>query len=137
MFGLLEQYPVINAPTIYAFLRSCDHAPEAPETRAQYVDQLVSLGFSYLQAQSLIARNIYPYGHNLSKGEIRRIALLGLSLATNLQTNLLLDEPTAGLDRHSASKVCDFVNALSQRQSVIVSTHDVSLQWRSDSVISL
>ncbi|MFP3462887.1 thiol reductant ABC exporter subunit CydD [Arthrobacter globiformis] len=61
----------------------------------------------------------------LSPGELRRVALArGLARIEAGATVLLLDEPTAHLDRDSANRVHDAIRALRGRATVILVAHD-------------
>jgi energy-coupling factor transporter ATP-binding protein EcfA2 len=70
----------------------------------------------------------------LSFGQQRRLAL---ALALTLQPRtLILDEPTAGQDEHSAAHFLDAIWALPNVDSIYFITHDVDLAlWRADRVL--
>ena len=66
------------------------------------LDTLVSLGLSHLQLQRKT--------QTLSGGELRRIKLCeSLSKQRASKKILIIDEPTAGLDPETASKVASFI----------------------------
>ncbi|MES9605238.1 thiol reductant ABC exporter subunit CydD [Actinomadura sp. NPDC000929] len=85
-------------------------------------------------AGSLVHRTVGEAGDGLSAGEVRRVAL-ARALARPAPL-LLLDEPTAHLDRATARQVTDAVLALSGR-TVVVATHDPRLAASADHVIDL
>lgn len=67
----------------------------------------------------------HPY--TLSMGQKRRLALM-LVTATDRWPVVILDEPTAGLDRHGADRVGRHVRALAQAgRAMAVITHDTDL----------
>lgn len=72
----------------------------------------------------------------LSGGEAQRLMLArGIASAPDL---LLVDEPTAQLDRRTAAEVNDVLGALSGRGAiVVVATHDPATRGSCDAVIDL
>ncbi|MBT2555789.1 thiol reductant ABC exporter subunit CydD [Arthrobacter sp. ISL-5] len=74
----------------------------------------------------------------LSPGELRRVALArGLARIEAGATVLLLDEPTAHLDRASANVVHDAIRALCGRATVILVAHDRQTRELADELVSL
>lgn len=74
----------------------------------------------------------------LSPGELRRVALArGLARIEAGATVLLLDEPTAHLDRASANVVHDAIRALRGRATVILVAHDRQTRELADELVSL
>lgn len=74
----------------------------------------------------------------LSPGELRRVALArGLARIEAGATVLLLDEPTAHLDRASANVVHDAIRALRGRATVILVAHDRQTRELADKLVSL
>ena len=74
----------------------------------------------------------------LSPGELRRIALArGLARIEAGATVLLLDEPTAHLDRDSANRVHDAIRALRGRATVILVAHDRQTRELADRIVPL
>ena len=66
----------------------------------------------------------------LSEGQKRRLALACLDLVPGLET-IVLDEPTAGLDRTAAETLERRVQALADEgRAVVLITHDMDLAWR-------
>ena len=71
-----------------------------------------------------------------SGGEHRRLCL-AVFLATD-KAVLLLDEPTASLDKENAQMIADVITALSKTNlTVVVSTHDELLKERGNVIIAL
>ena len=76
-------------------------------------------------------------GSRLSGGERNRL-LTALALASPYPL-LILDEPTAGLDKKTASRLLNglFERAHEQHQTLLVITHDSSILDRFSQVIQL
>jgi putative ABC transport system ATP-binding protein len=106
---------------------------------------LLSKGYSRSEAQ-IVANNLlqkfnlenikYKEYKTISGGEAQR-----LMLAKNILINpdlLLIDEPTAGLDRISSRKVIDTVKNLKNKNIIIViATHDAEIMKKADKIINL
>jgi ATP-binding cassette subfamily C protein CydCD len=74
----------------------------------------------------------------LSPGELRRVALArGLARIEAGATVLLLDEPTAHLDRESAGRVHDAIRSLRGRATVILVAHDRRTRELADQIVPL
>ncbi|PNH82867.1 thiol reductant ABC exporter subunit CydD [Arthrobacter sp. AFG20] len=74
----------------------------------------------------------------LSPGELRRVALArGLARIEAGATVLLLDEPTAHLDRESAERVHDAIRSLRGRATVILVAHDRQTRELADRIVPL
>jgi ABC-type multidrug transport system fused ATPase/permease subunit len=76
-----------------------------------------------------------PGGRALSGGESRQLSL-ARALASGLPV-LLLDEPTAGLDRASGLKVLDALERLKGRRTLIVVTHRPEVVALADRVVEV
>ena len=74
-------------------------------------------------------------GHGLSGGEARRVALARAFLRD--RPLLLLDEPTANLDRENEALVVDAIERLSQNRTVLIATHSPAVIERCDRSIRL
>ncbi|WP_426196469.1 thiol reductant ABC exporter subunit CydD [Massilia sp. DWR3-1-1] len=75
-------------------------------------------------------------GAGLSGGELVRLSLARAAVAPGAGL-LLVDEPTAHLDRHSAAAIADALLAIAGPRTLIVATHDLALAARMDRVIDL
>ncbi|MFE4542560.1 thiol reductant ABC exporter subunit CydD [Arthrobacter sp. NPDC056727] len=72
----------------------------------------------------------------LSPGELRRVAVArGLARIEAGATVLLLDEPTAHLDRESANRVHGAIRALRGRATVILVAHDRQTRELADQIV--
>ncbi|MFE4835098.1 thiol reductant ABC exporter subunit CydD [Arthrobacter sp. NPDC056691] len=72
----------------------------------------------------------------LSPGELRRVAVArGLARIEAGATVLLLDEPTAHLDRDSANRVHEAIRALRGRATVILVAHDRQTRELADRIV--
>jgi ABC-type multidrug transport system fused ATPase/permease subunit len=105
------------------------HAP-SPEAAAQALqaigaERLLELGDEV----------VGPAGRNLSGGEQRQVAI-ARALASG-QPVLLLDEPTAGLDRESAQRVLLALGRLRRTRSVLIVTHARAVMDGSDRVVAI
>lgn len=74
-------------------------------------------------------------GSGLSGGERRRIGLARAILSN--RPLLLLDEPTADLDRLTADRIIDTIQKLARDRCILVATHDDQLITRAGRVFSL
>jgi ABC-type transport system involved in cytochrome bd biosynthesis fused ATPase/permease subunit len=74
-------------------------------------------------------------GFGLSAGQRARIALARATLST--APVLLVDEPTANLDRDAAQLVHDVLTGLAERRTVVVVTHRPELVARADRHLAL
>lgn len=75
-------------------------------------------------------------GTGISGGEAARLALVRLACEKN-RNILLIDEPTAHLDRESAAIVVDALLKISDKLTLIVATHDPYLVSQMDRVVEL
>lgn len=74
----------------------------------------------------------------LSPGELRRVAVArGLARIEAGATVLLLDEPTAHLDRESANRVHDAIRALRGHATVILVAHDRQTRELADHIVPM
>ena len=82
-----------------------------------------------------IKTNVGEDGTRLSIGQAQRIALARIFMRD--VKLLLLDEPTASLDKHSASCIKDSIARYSCNKTLINATHDLSLLKKDDNVLML
>jgi ATP-binding cassette subfamily C protein CydD len=75
-------------------------------------------------------------GTGLSGGEVVRLALARMALDPDTDL-LLVDEPTAHLDRETARQVIDALLAFAQGRTMLVATHDPLLVQRMGRVVCL
>lgn len=76
-------------------------------------------------------------GQGLSGGEAVRLALARLVVASPRADLLLLDEPTAHLDSHTALQIAGVLRGVMRGRTAIVATHDPVLAAAMDRVIRL
>lgn len=74
-------------------------------------------------------------GHRLSGGQRQRVALARALLRD--PPVLLLDEPTANLDRDARQQVLDSLLALARDHTIVMATHSLDLLPKCDSVLVL
>ncbi|WP_367716533.1 thiol reductant ABC exporter subunit CydD [Nitratireductor sp. GISD-1A_MAKvit] len=101
----------------------------------QVSDALETVGLSKL-AQVRGPAVIGEGGYGLSGGEALRLAL-ARAAATPGAGLVLADEPTAHLDRETASGITDSLLRISHGKTLIVATHDTVLAGRMDRIITL
>lgn len=119
-------------------------AADAPEAGAPPADNYVSandrLAGAVLRclAAAGAAHLAGKHQAELSPGELRRVALArGLARVEAGATVLLLDEPTAHLDRASADVVQDAIRDLHGRATVILVAHDRQTRELADQLVPL
>lgn len=83
----------------------------------------------------LADERVGPGARPLSGGESRQLSL-ARALATGLPV-LLLDEPTAGLDREAGEKVLAAIEGLKGRRTLVVVTHRPEVMALADQVVRL
>ncbi len=110
--------------------------PSASDDELLFVLEQVDL-LKWVKAQPKgLNTPLGEYGMAVSGGQARRIALARLLLAD--KAILLLDEPFAGLDKHTCQKVW---RSLTQKQKqgeiglLIISTHQITKEMKSSQVI--
>lgn len=87
-------------------------------------------------AQARAGATLGEGGAGLSGGEVVRLALARLALARDAGL-LLVDEPTAHLDAHTAAQVTDALLELARGRTLIVATHDAELAAAMHRVVEL
>lgn len=88
------------------------------------VEKSVNTVIKELEIESLRKKPI----HFLSLGQKKRVSLAGvLAMKPNI---LILDEPSAGLDRYYSKQIMQLFNAFHQdERTIILSTHDVDFAY--------
>jgi ATP-binding cassette subfamily C protein CydCD len=144
----VPQHPVMVAPTVLDEIRLYLGAPdnrdggaatnsgardgEAAESAA--ADTAAGRCLAATGAAHLAAKN----PAELSPGELRRVALArGLARIEAGATVLLLDEPTAHLDRESATVVSRAIAGLRGRVTVLLVAHDRQTRELADSLVPI
>ncbi|WP_028548543.1 energy-coupling factor ABC transporter ATP-binding protein [Paenibacillus sp. UNC451MF] len=114
-----EQQIILNTPLedISYGLRNAGVSEQEINKRAEHV--LTSMGIQHLAETPI---------HHLSLGQKKRVALAGvLVLEPKL---LLLDEPTAYLDRQSEQQLIEELDRIHQQGiTVVMATHDMNLAY--------
>ena len=119
LIGLLPQRPQLFQLTIAAELRLAN--PAASDTQLREVLTLTGLEQWLEKQPDGLATVLGQYGVGLSGGELRRFTLARLLL---LKTPiLLLDEPFAGLDQHSADQLLSRLAQWQQSGILIIASH--------------
>ncbi len=125
----VPQHPVMVAPTVLDEIRLYLGTPEAAGAAADATALrcLTSCAAAHLAAK---------HPAELSPGELRRVALArGLARIEAGATVLLLDEPTAHLDRGSADAVSRAIAALRGKATVLLVAHDRQTRELADQVV--
>jgi len=108
-FGTLEDNIRLARPSATAAeIQAAVHAAQLDDLVARLPDGLNTV--------------IGEQGFGLSGGEAQRVALARAFL--HRTPVLLLDEPTAGLDRETAQALLDTIKVLAQTRTVLMVTHD-------------
>ena len=140
----VPQHPVMVADTVhgevllYLTAGSAVTSAEAAGSAASGVDEAYAGGV--LRCLAAVGADHLADKHpaELSPGELRRVALArGLARIEAGATVLLLDEPTAHLDRDSANRVHEAIRSLRGRATVILVAHDRQTRELADRIVPL
>lgn len=107
-----------------------------PEATATHVEAAVRFAALEGVAQAHAGVALGEGGVGLSGGEAVRLALARLAVQADADL-LLVDEPTAHLDRTTAARVTDALLSLAWGKTLIVATHDPALAARMDRIVQL
>lgn len=118
--GYLPQRPIIFRDTLAANLRLADG--DADDERLIAVLEQAGLGRLYSGLADGLDTWLDESGSNLSGGEIRRLALARLLLTG--PGVVILDEPTTGLDRHTADDIGNRLDAWLKGRTTVMITHE-------------
>ncbi|HSN35139.1 MAG TPA: thiol reductant ABC exporter subunit CydD [Arthrobacter sp.] len=137
----VPQHPVPVAPTVldeivlYLGAAAGDTAGVSAETPGATTGPALALRcLAACAAQHLAAK----HPAELSPGELRRVALArGLARIEAGATVLLLDEPTAHLDRESATAVSAAIAGLRGRVTVLLVAHDRHTRELADEIVAV
>jgi ATP-binding cassette subfamily C protein CydCD len=140
----VPQHPVMVADTVrrevllYLTAGSAVTSAEAAGSAASGVDEAYAGGV--LRCLAAVGADHLADKHpaELSPGELRRVALArGLARIEAGATVLLLDEPTAHLDRDSANRVHEAIRSLRGHATVILVAHDRQTRELADRIVPL
>jgi ATP-binding cassette subfamily C protein CydCD len=134
----VPQHPVMVADTVRAevllYLTTCTAVPVDPAANSAADDGGVLRCLTAAGADHLADK----HPAELSPGELRRVAIArGLARIEAGATVLLLDEPTAHLDRETANRVHDAIRSLRGRATVILVAHDRQTRDLADHIVPL
>lgn len=121
--GYLPQQVVLFADTIAANLRLAD--PEASDQRLAEVLELVGLTPLMSEMPEGLESWVEENGRNLSGGQQRRLAMARLLLSD--PEIVILDEPTASLDRQTADQLMTQLQAWLKHRTALIISHDPEL----------
>lgn len=131
----VPQHPVMVAPTVLDEIRLYLGAPAAPAAPAGSDDRTDATAMNCLRACAA-GHLAAKHPAELSPGELRRVALArGLARIEAGATILLLDEPTAHLDRGSADAANGAIAALRGRVTVLLVAHDRQTRELADQLV--
>ncbi|MET3935073.1 thiol reductant ABC exporter subunit CydD [Arthrobacter sp. OAP107] len=140
----VPQHPVMVADTVrgevllYLTAGSAVIRAEAASSAASGVDEVYAGGVRRCLAAVGADHLADKHPAELSPGELRRVALArGLARIEAGATVLLLDEPTAHLDRDSANRVHEAIRSLRGRATVILVAHDRQTRELADRTVPL
>ncbi|WP_427008054.1 thiol reductant ABC exporter subunit CydD [Pseudarthrobacter sp. H2] len=131
----VPQHPVMVAPTVLDEIRlylGDEGSAAAAAASGAAADAAAHRCLAACAADHLAAK----HAAELSPGELRRVALArGLARIEASATVLLLDEPTAHLDRESAAAVSRAIAALRGRVTVLLVAHDRTTRELADEIV--
>jgi ATP-binding cassette subfamily C protein CydD len=109
--------------------------PEADETAIRAAAEAAKvLEFAHRMPRGLDTA-VGEKGHRLSRGQAQRVALARAFLAE--APLLLLDEPTAGLDRLNERLVAEAIDVVSRGRTVLMITHRAALLEQAERILIL
>ena len=114
--SLLSQFPYLSPGTVASNVRLSD---------SSVTDEEIFQLLKRLQIQYLLNQEIHQNGLGISTGEKRRIALARILIKP--KPIIILDEPTASLDKQSEEIIISEIKNLSNKNIVIAATHDENL----------
>lgn len=133
-FAWLDQKPFLVQGSIAENLRLA--APEATDARLEQALDEVGLGDWRNALPRGLATPITEQGAGLSGGQAQRLALARVFLSP--APLVLLDEPTAHLDRHSESLVIEALTRLAdQGRTLVIASHHPAIRQLADRIITL
>lgn len=121
--GCLTQGSALFADTLAANLLLAD--PEASDARLRQLLEQVELGRLVDELPQGLESWLGEFGHSLSGGQGRRVALARLVLGGF--PVVLLDEPAAGLDAATAGRVWHGLEAWLAQRSLLLCAHDTEV----------
>lgn len=121
--GCLTQGSTLFADTLEANLRLAD--PEASDARLRQVLEQVDLGRLLDELPEGLESWLGEFGHSLSGGQGRRVALARLVLGEF--PVVLLDEPSAGLDAATSVRIWQGLEPWLARRSLLMCAHDAGV----------
>jgi ATP-binding cassette subfamily C protein CydCD len=132
----VPQHPVMVAPTVLdeirLYLGGTGSGTVATGSTSAVADAAARRCLAACAAGHLAAK----HPAELSPGELRRVALArGLARIEAGATVLLLDEPTAHLDRESAAAVSRAITALRGQVTVLLVAHDRTTRELADELV--
>jgi ABC-type bacteriocin/lantibiotic exporter with double-glycine peptidase domain len=127
LIGFVPQRPILLPGTIAENIAYGAAAPDSRRIRS--AAELATAGELELEAQ------VGDDGELLSGGERQRIAIARALLAQ--PPVLILDEPTASLDRDAVARVLANLRALPSEPAVLVISHDRAVIEDADRVVQL
>lgn len=120
-YAWLPQHPIFSQPTVQDELRLY--------TKKQDQSQIIKK----LRLDALLQAD----PEQLSPGEQRRVAFAGVYLrAMTRDCIVLLDEPTAHVDRQTAKYIIRAIRQLKRKTVVVIASHDPSAQALADDIIA-
>ncbi len=109
--------------------------PDAPEEAVRQAAEACRVSSFADRLPDGLATVVGEGGRGLSGGEARRVALARAFLRD--APLVLLDEPTANLDRDSEAAVLDAIDRLRAGRTVLIATHSPQVIARADRVIRI
>ncbi|MDN4644487.1 thiol reductant ABC exporter subunit CydD [Arthrobacter sp. PsM3] len=137
----VPQHPVMVAPTVLEEVRLYLGAAAGPSADGRAArDAADAADDPALRCLTACAAGHLAAKHpaELSPGELRRVALArGLARIESGATVLLLDEPTAHLDRESATAVSGAIAGLRGKVTVLLVAHDRQTRELADDLVAV
>lgn len=133
LIGYVEQEPLLLEGSVTYNINYCSDEEKFEDGK----DEIVEYG-RWLNLEKIVNEEVEPFiinwgNNNLSGGECQKIAIIrALYRKPEL---LIMDEPTASLDKASKERLLKYLKKLKDKKIIIIVTHDDEILYACDEVV--